>query len=205
VTAGGCEEVTIRLSAWIDGELGASEAAQVREHLAGCAACRRRHALLTAAGAAVRSLPAETVSASFEDAFRRRLAAARTPAWRRRGRAVWITAAGLAAVLVLVVVGLFVSRTTPTPRVVPRAGSHEAPLWLAACGASTAVECYLETPCASSAACGVALDGEPSLYHARLPEQAGPCASAADCGVGPLTRWQLSAGHANPARRERWP
>ena len=34
-----CEEIKSLLGAWLDGELGASEAAEVRLHLQGCASC----------------------------------------------------------------------------------------------------------------------------------------------------------------------
>jgi anti-sigma factor RsiW len=205
VTAIACADVSVRLSAWIDGELGTSEAAEVREHLTGCVSCQRRHALLVAASSAVRSLPAETVSAGFEDAFRRRLAAARTGGGNpRRLSTVAIATVGLAAVLVLTALGLLVSRQTPTPRVVPRAKLNEVPQWLTACGARTAAECQLDTPCASATACGVgALHGMPAVGQAPVVvvQLGEPCASFADCGVVSAERWKLPAGHGPPARR----
>ena len=85
MTESGCADVAVRLSAWIDDELEPSAAAEVRNHLTGCVSCQRRHALLTAASTAVRRLPAETVSAGFEDAFRRRLATARRRPGTRAG------------------------------------------------------------------------------------------------------------------------
>jgi hypothetical protein len=187
VTEGGCAEVAVRLSAWIDGELDPSEAAGLREHLAICVSCRRRHALLTAAGRAVRSLPPEMVSAGFEDAFRRRLAATRTGAGRARGRSpVLVAAAALAALLVLAVLGPFASRQASLPSEAPTTGSKAVPRWLATCGAPTAVECQQATPCATAAACGVVpLHGEPSARHASMGAvpAGAPCASALTCGI----------------------
>lgn len=187
MTEGGCAGVAVRLSAWIDGELNPSEAAGLREHLAVCLSCRRRHALLTTASRAVRSLPGEAVSAGFEDAFRRRLAATRTGAGRARGRSPGlVAAAALAALLVLAVLGPFPSRRVSLPSEAPTTGSKAVPRWLATCGASTAVECQRDTPCASAAACGiVALRGEPSARHASLSAvpAGGPCASPATCGI----------------------
>jgi len=185
VTEGGCADVAARLSAWIDGELDASTAAKVREHLAVCVSCQRRLALLAAASRAVRSLPEEAVSAGFEDAFRRRLAAAQTVAGRPRGRSpVLVAAAGLAALLVLAVLGSLALRRAPAPGAAP--SSVGVPRWLATCGAPTAGDCQRETPCASAASCGVlALHEEPSAGEApRAAVPAGaPCASAATCGV----------------------
>ena len=198
MTASGCEDMAVRLSAWIDGELDASSAATVREHLAGCVSCQRRHALLTAASRAVRSLPAETVSAGFDDAFRRRLAATRAGAGNPRRRStVTIAAAGLAAVLLLAVLGPLAWRRIPMPSLAPAtARPNEAARWLAACDAPTAGDCQADTPCASAAACGIpALYEQPSARHASVAAmQAGsPCASAATCGIVSAAR--ASAGH----------
>ena len=173
MTDGGCAEMAVRLSAWIDGELDASAAAAVREHLAGGASCQRRHALLTAASAAVRRLPAETVSAGFEDAFRRRLASTRAAAGSPRRRPTMATAvAGLAAVLLLAVLGSFASRRASMPVEAPTAAmSNEVPRGLANCGAPTAAECVPDTPCASAATCGV------------IVPAGAPCASSQACGA----------------------
>lgn len=51
-----CEAIEGELSAWIDGELGARDAARVSEHVAGCAACERRRTMLLVTGSLVRSL-----------------------------------------------------------------------------------------------------------------------------------------------------
>jgi hypothetical protein len=182
----GCTEAAVRLSAWIDGELDASAAAGVQEHLAGCASCQRRRALLTAASRAVRSLPEETVSADFEDAFRRGLAAARTGAGRPRGGSpALLAAAGLAAVLVLAVLGALALRRASAPAVAPTTSAKEVPRWLATCGAPTAGDCRQEAPCASALACGVlALDGLSARHVSGAAVPAGsPCASASTCGA----------------------
>lgn len=164
-----CAAATAALSAWIDGELEGPDAAAVREHVAGCAPCRRRHALLAAVGEAVRRLPPETVSDGFDDAFRRRRA--RAPGLRTfpRRRAA-LLAAGLAAALVAA--WLF------RPADPGRAALTEAPLaeaavrtgaWPAAdCGLGPAAQCHLETPCASAASCGraVTIEWEPTARHA---------------------------------------
>lgn len=174
-----CADVAVRLSAGIDGELDAPAAAELREHLATCAPCRRRHALLLAAGRAVRSLPEETVSAGFEDAFRRRLAAARGGGKPRGRSPALLAAAGLAAVLVLAVLGALALRRPSPPDAAPTTDVKEVPRWLASCGAPTAGECRRETPCASASDCGV----RPlPTARAGVPADA-PCASAASCGT----------------------
>jgi len=191
MTEGGCADVAARLSAWIDGELDDSTAARVREHLAVCVSCQRRHGLLEAASRAVRSLPEEAVSEGFEDAFRRRLAAARASAGRRRGRSpVLVAAAGLAAVLVLAVLGALALRRASPPGAAPPTSSRDVPRWLAACGAPTAGDCQRDTPCASASACGVLALPAP---RAAVPAGA-PCASAATCGIVSVVS-TASAGH----------
>jgi len=156
VTASVCADVAARLSAWIDGELDASTAAAVQDHLAACVSCRRRHSLLVAASRAVRSLPEETVPAGFEEAFRRRLATARTGAGRPRGRSpVLVAAAALAAVLMLVVLKPLALRRTSPPVTAPTERTIGIPRWLATCGAPTARDCQRDTPCASAETCGV--------------------------------------------------
>jgi hypothetical protein len=186
MTEGGCADVAARLSAWIDGELDDSTAARVREHLAVCVSCQRRHGLLEAASRAVRSLPEEGVSAGFEEAFRQRLAAARTGAGRGRRRSrVLVAAAGLAAALLLAVLGPLAWRRAPAPGTARTATSEGVPRWLATCGAPTVGDCQRETPCASAAACGVLARNGPSARHAAgaaVPAGA-PCASAATCGI----------------------
>jgi anti-sigma factor RsiW len=194
VTESGCADVAVRLSAWIDGELDASTAAEVREHLAVCVSCQRRHALLAAASRAVRSLPEETVSAGFEDAFRRRLAAAQAGAGRPRGRSPALVAAvGLAAVLVLAVLGPLAWRRASHPDAAPPPGSNGVPRWLATCGAPTAGDCQRDTPCASALVCGTL-----ALPASKAAVPAGaPCASASTCVVVSVVS-TASAGQFSP-------
>jgi len=52
-----CHEVRRVLDAYVDNELGPAEAAAVREHLDGCATCRRNVADLEALGRLVRRIP----------------------------------------------------------------------------------------------------------------------------------------------------
>jgi hypothetical protein len=109
----------------------------------------------------VRSLPEETVSPSFDEAFRPRLAAAAMPAARLGRRFTALpAAAGLAAVLVLALLGVLASRrglppdAMRTESVQTSAPAREVPRWLAACAAPTAGDCRHESPCASAATCG---------------------------------------------------
>jgi anti-sigma factor RsiW len=171
MTESGCAEMSVRLSAWIDGELDASTTAEVREHIRGCTSCQRRHALLTAARAAVRHLPVETVSAGFDDSFRRRLASSRRAGEDTRPeRITTITAAALAAVLVVALLGSVALRRVPELAEAPAARPIEVPLG-AASGAPPTGEPSLDTPCASALTCGTA------------PRADAPCASAATCGA----------------------
>ncbi len=155
----GCADVFERLSAAQDGELDPVEARAVQGHVEGCPTCRRKHALLAAAQGAVRQVPAETVSAGFDAALRRRLEA---EGLVRRARTVrpWVrtVAACVAAVVVLAVairpgrhrepraVEAPDSRLTVLPRARPAALD---------CGISDpAADCRTDTPCASAAQCG---------------------------------------------------
>jgi anti-sigma factor RsiW len=59
-----CRDVELSLNAWVDGELDASGAAAMDEHLRACDPCRRRFETLKAARAIFRTLaPAETTVA----------------------------------------------------------------------------------------------------------------------------------------------
>ena len=69
-----CEEVSVELSEYLDGELERSEAAQVEIHLAVCARCARLAAELVETIAAIRRLAkAPRASASGPVAAIRRL------------------------------------------------------------------------------------------------------------------------------------
>ena len=164
-----CAAAAAALSAWIDGELDEPTATAVRDHVAGCASCRRRHALLAAVGEAVRRLPPETVSEGFAEAFRRRRAGASA---RRAGmrRPAVLFAAGLAAALVAAWLVRPAGPDRPMLSPAPLAATAvRAGAWPAAdCGLGPAARCRLETPCASAASCGRAatVDWEPTARHA---------------------------------------
>jgi len=107
------------LSAFFDQALSPLQLDQVREHLAGCLACRHKHAGLHRADAALRELPGLTVSPGFDGAFWAKVAALdesrRAPSWWRRFPVGWrpLLVAGLAAG---VVAALFFGRPgAPAP------------------------------------------------------------------------------------------
>ncbi len=154
-----CDDVVVRLSAHLDGEVPDDERRMIDAHLDGCEHCRRQRAGLAALSAAVARLPREAVSGSFDAAWERRLAAAR----RQRRRRSWRTAAwasGMAAALVLIMLGL-VARRDSTPRRQPPAAIQAG---LAGsveygnardCGlASKRSCCRVVTPCADRDSCG---------------------------------------------------
>lgn len=70
----GCIEIQRKLSAYMDGELGAAESGAVKEHLAVCAACAGELRAATERDAELKSLPAAEPGPFFEA---RVLAAAR--------------------------------------------------------------------------------------------------------------------------------
>ena len=62
-----CQDIEVRLSAWVDGELDASEAAALDAHLRSCALCQRRCDVLRTARDRFRTLsppPAPVVPAA---------------------------------------------------------------------------------------------------------------------------------------------
>lgn len=154
-----CPDVVERLSAYVDGELGPSEAQVVQSHLAQCPRCQQRHGLLAAARSAVRQLPRETVSPGFEAAFRRRLGAedgVRRP--RRLRPRVLVLATGLAASLALALLVSPGRSTSPDAVVTPRTRPLVIPAsrWEGLdCGSrSPMARCWIDLPCASAATCG---------------------------------------------------
>ncbi len=175
-----CRTAGEALSPWIDGELPEAEAAAVAAHLATCDACRRRRALLAGIGAAIRELPAERVSATFEDAWLRRLAAGRRPVPRRR---MVLVAAGLAAVLGA---GWWLRPERPATGLGVIARAPKTPERRAAgvpaldCGLGrTGGRCRVETPCASPASCGRAASHDAS----RMARDAGSLSAGMRTGM----------------------
>ena len=164
----GCETAMAGLSAWMDGELVGEDAEALAAHVVGCAACQRRRSLLAAVGEAVRALPAETVSAGFDEGLRRR-----TTRRGRPGRSVALFAAGLAA-------AWWVTPRDAT-RLEPPAVVQTTPIAVRTAGAlavdcglgPSAGRCRVETPCTSAAECGPALTPvwSPTARHA--PSAAG--------------------------------
>jgi len=119
-----------RLSAYMDGELSASEGATVRDHLGDCPECSRRLDELVGLDEKVRELPAEAPEGyfdSFPHRVRQRLEAGRRPAVRRLPAWAWPVAAAL---LVSVLVGTRIGDWFPAPPAVERSGARagkEAP------------------------------------------------------------------------------
>jgi anti-sigma factor RsiW len=96
-----CADAAERLSAALDGELGAEEALDVRRHVETCDACARRQRSLEQVRALLRSTPAALVDSSGFDA--RVLARVRTD---RAPAAHWVTGSWLAkAAAVVIAVG----------------------------------------------------------------------------------------------------
>jgi anti-sigma factor RsiW len=88
-----CQDTFGLLSADVDGELNAVQAERVARHVAGCADCARKQALLMETRRAFQGISRPVVSAAFDDGVRRRL---RRPPLRR----LWLAAA--AAIVVVV-------------------------------------------------------------------------------------------------------
>jgi anti-sigma factor RsiW len=140
------------LSADLDGELPADEAAAVRHHLLSCAECARTRSQLEKARSAFRAIALEPVGDNFDDGVFRRL---RDGHQLRR----WLPAvAGIAAALAIVIV-LRAPRAVPAIVSGPSAPSFVSvdlpPGWsdgpaeaAADCARSAAVVCHVETPCA---------------------------------------------------------
>jgi len=101
-----CERARSLLTAWIDGELPASDVRAIDEHLAACRSCAHRAACERAAREVVRTRRPALCSEEAPPALRARIArhaaGARAPVGRRRWRRV---PASLAATLLLVCSG----------------------------------------------------------------------------------------------------
>jgi anti-sigma factor RsiW len=90
-----CREVRRVLDAFVDNELGPAEAAAVREHLDGCAACRHRLASLESLGRLVRGIPYYAAP----EALRVRIATTRGHAYRARSVLAWVATLAIVASL----------------------------------------------------------------------------------------------------------
>ena len=103
------------LSAYVDGQVSASEASRVQEHLAACAECRRELEALRATVSLLRSLPQVQPSRSFALAEAPEPADRRWPvAWGARA-AMSVAGLVLAALLVGDAVGLVRQETGREP------------------------------------------------------------------------------------------
>lgn len=108
-----CRDICEMLSPYIDGMLESSQAVQVEEHLAACAACRLEYDDLRAAVEFVRELPEVELPREFHDELRQKLQALPGPAVTagqstRINRAFWAkwTKALAAAALIFLAVGV---------------------------------------------------------------------------------------------------
>ena len=101
------------LSAFMDGELSATEEQSVRQHLAHCQTCQRQLEALAATDDMVRALDVLEPSEGFERTFWRRVADMETRQadrwWMRLNRPVWRPALAMGLVAGLAV-GIFVMR-----------------------------------------------------------------------------------------------
>jgi anti-sigma factor RsiW len=162
-----CGEAVDRLSAHLDAELQAGEARALDDHLATCAACRRRLSVLATTRDAVQVLPRESVSAGFEARLHRRLAletvgspmAAEDPGpLPRRPRSRWAALATVVAT-VGVLFGLVFHgrRETPPPSTRASLAVPSTPVPAAAdCSlVSVGPGCQVERPCLDARTCGI--------------------------------------------------
>ncbi len=118
------EQVTMLLSAYIDGHVNAPERAQVEKHLQSCVACRANLATLSATVQAVQALPAMRLPRSFT--LPRSMARHPRPSW---AFPIFRAATAVAAMLlILVIVGdLGGLASRPAPVAAPQA----QPVWVA--------------------------------------------------------------------------
>lgn len=114
-----CEAFEDLLSAFIDGEAAASEAARAREHLAGCRSCRRHVEILQAMKAASRNdslpkMPEDLRRTLLTEARRRDAARQRPSLWSWRPLRYGLASA-LACASLLVVVAVRQSHKDEVP------------------------------------------------------------------------------------------
>jgi hypothetical protein len=179
----GC--VSAQLSPLIDGELDASAAARVEQHLTRCAACRGEWSLLIALRGSVRDLPREGVSTRFETAFAVRLDRERSGRASRLKRTRLTRWLALPAAAALLCAGLWYAARPGSP---PGASARPEPPWPALAAPPLAadtpgLDCGRdepastdEQPCADAASCGRAPSTAPGLLTA--PRQRPSCVRA---------------------------
>ncbi len=123
-----CNQVVDLLEAWIDGDLGDDEAAEMRRHVGGCPGCQAEYQSAEQVRAALRRLPSFEAPAPLLDAVRSRSTgcAGSPPLTRWGSPRVARAVAGVAAIAVVVLlVGLIlpqrlVSTARPTSAEVER-------------------------------------------------------------------------------------
>jgi anti-sigma factor RsiW len=118
-----CEDVVPLLGPMLDNELPDDDRLWVEEHLAGCASCRDRQALIAAQGQALRELYAgkQADFSGFADKVMARVAADRgrapAPVWLtemwRAHRGAFTAAGGLAVAACMALAVLFVPPAAP--------------------------------------------------------------------------------------------
>ena len=117
MTGATCDEITLELVAFLDGELSDADRRPVATHLATCLGCRREAERLGTVQRWVASLPPIAPSEGFDAEFWRRMNAteAAVPTLRRRRR-VWTLAvpALAAAAMVAIVARSLLSPAAPT-------------------------------------------------------------------------------------------
>lgn len=95
------------LSAYLDGELAEDRAAAIKEHLAGCAACRDEISRFEAVSEALDSLEGAEPDPYFAPRLKRLAASGRRSGWPRR---VLVPAAATAAAALSLSLGAFLGR-----------------------------------------------------------------------------------------------
>jgi len=102
-----CHQYRHLLELRVDGRLGWLQQAELSQHLAECASCRRAEEELLTLARLFHELPKHRAPTQFDEAMRRRVAALR-PSWASRPRAlppVWWRSLAWEAVIAMLVVG----------------------------------------------------------------------------------------------------
>jgi anti-sigma factor RsiW len=97
-----CQDVSALIDAYLDGELGGDEAADVARHLETCASCRRQLEERKALSALLRRLPYYSVPPPLQSAISR----AHSSLSARRRAQTWLAAAAVVVVAAGTVVGV---------------------------------------------------------------------------------------------------